>query len=351
MRRSAILAAAAALMLLAGCASIEYYAQAISGQLDILRRAEPIARTLAEPGASASLKARLERVLAIRAFASRELALPDNGSYRRYADLGRPYVVWNVFAAPEFSVKPKQSCFPFAGCVGYRGFFSEADAQKHARLLRAEGYDIFIGGVPAYSTLGWFDDPVLSTFVNYPEAEVARLIFHELAHQLLYVRDDTVFNESFAVAVEEAGVSRWLRLEGSAAQRGAWEVFRQRRREFIALVQNYRAKLEAIYAAPGSAEEKRAGKARLFAEMHAEYGELKRSWGGFAGYDRFFAQGANNALLASVVTYTEFVPAFRALLARGGGDLPGFYAEAKKISALDKPEREARLNALARRFN
>ena len=343
MRRSAILAAAAAPMLLAGCAGIEYYAQAISGQLEILRRAEPIARALAEPGASASLKARLERVLAIRAFASRELALPDNGSYRRYADLGRPYVVWNVFAAPEFSIKPKESCFPFAGCVSYRGFFSEGDAQKHARLLRAEGYDIFIGGVPAYSTLGWFDDPVLSTFVNYPEAEVARLILHELAHQLLYVRDDSSFNESFAVTVEQEGVARWLKTEGSDAERRAWQTLQQRRREFVALVQQYRAKLDAYYAQPGSDEDKRAGKARLFREMHADYGELKRAWGGFSGYDRFLAKGANNALLASVVTYTEFVPAFRALLARGGGDLPRFYAEAKRISGLDKPEREARL--------
>lgn len=343
MRRSAILAAAAALMLLAGCASIEYYAQAISGQLEILRRAEPIARALAEPGASASLKARLERVLAIRAFASRELALPDNGSYRRYADLGRPYVVWNVFAAPEFSVEPKESCFPFAGCVGYRGFFSEGDAQKHARLLRAEGYDVFIGGVPAYSTLGWFDDPMLSTFVNYPEAEVARLIFHELAHQLLYVRDDTMFNESFAVTVEQEGVSRWLQTEGSDAERLAWETLQQRRGQFVALVQNYRARLEALYAAPGPDEGRRAGKARLFREMHADYEELKRAWGGFSGYDRFLAKGANNALLASVLTYTELVPAFRAMLERGGGDLPGFYAEARQIAKLDKLERKARL--------
>ena len=348
MKSSAIFPAAAASIALAGCAGIEYYAQAISGQLEILRRAEPIERALAQPGASAQLKARLERVLRMRAFASRELALPDNESYRRYADLGRQYVVWNVFAAPEFSVEPKQSCFPFAGCVDYRGFFAEADARGHAAGLRSQGYDVFVAGAPAYSTLGWFDDPVLSTFVNYPEAEVARLIFHELAHQLLYLRDDSTFNESFAVSVEEEGVNRWLKSEGDAAEHRAWEDLRQRRRAFIDLVQEYRAKLAAFYAAGGSAEEKRAGKARLFAQMHAQYAELQRSRGGFAGNDRLFAQGANNALLASVVTYTQFVPAFRALLERDGGDLPRFYADVKRIAKLDKPERAAQLARPAR---
>jgi len=346
MKIGAIFAVLAASLALAGCAGIEYYAQAISGQLEILRLAEPIERTLSEPGASDRLKSRLERVLRIRAFATRELDLPDNASYRRYADLGRPYVVWNVFAAPEFSVKPTQSCFPFVGCVGYRGFFSEALARRHADALRSQGDDVFVAGVPAYSTLGWFDDPVLSTFINFPEAEVARLIFHELAHQLLYVRDDSSFNESFAVSVEEEGVSRWLKAEGDAAQRAAWEALQQRRRQFVDLAQEYRVKLEAFYAANGSSEEKRAGKARLFVQMRAEYGELKRSWGGFAGYDRFFAQGVNNALLASVVTYTQFVPAFRALLERDGGDLPRFYADVRKIAKLGKAERDARLGEL-----
>jgi predicted aminopeptidase len=337
---------AAFLPLLGGCTTLGYYAQAMRGQIDLLRRATPIEQELASDAVAPELKAKLRAVLRIRAFASRELALPDNGSFRSYADLGRPYVLWNVFAAPEFSIAPLSSCFPIAGCVSYRGYFGEADAQAAGAARRERGYDVFVGGVPAYSTLGWFDDPVLSTFIRYPEAELARLIFHELAHQLLYVRDDTRFNESFAVTVERAGVERWLAANGNERARAAYARLQAIRNGFVALLFKYQAILKAYYELDIPAEQKRIGKARRFADMEAEYRELKASWGGFAGYDRWFASKPNNATLASVALYTDLVPAFSALLAREGGELPRFYAAAKALAKLPKEERDARLLSL-----
>jgi predicted aminopeptidase len=342
------LAALGALLLVPGCVSLEYYVQAVGGHLELMRLAVPIEERLREADTPEPLRAKLAKVLAIREFASRDLALPDNGSYRRYADIGRPFVVWNVFAAPEFSVKPVESCFLFAGCVSYRGFYSEESAQRHAASLVDEGFDVYVGGVPAYSTLGWFSDPVLSTFIQFPEPEVARIVFHELAHQLVYVKGDTMFDESFAATVEEEGVRRWLEREGTSAQRAAYEDSRKRRSEFVALVIKYRAELAAFYDRPGDSEEKRAGKRRLFSAMQDEYRALKVSWDGFAGYDRF-TSGANNALLASVASYSDLVPAFRALLAQKQGDLPGFYAAVRELARLDKPERDSRLAVLAGR--
>jgi len=343
------LALFASVALLQACAALEYYAQAIGGHLDLVSRAVAIDERLGDPGLPEALRDKLRRVSAIRDFASKELALPDNGSYRRYAELDRAFVVWNVFAAPEFSVEPVESCFPIAGCVSYRGFYREAGAQAQARSLKAEGYDVYIGGAPAYSTLGWFDDPVLSTFIRYPDAEVARLIFHELAHQVAYVKNDTVFNESFAVAVEQEGARRWLARRGTPQEAAAYASLQSRRREFVALVLGYRERLATFYRQPVSAEQKRRGKADLFAEMLRDYARLKAEWGGFSGYDRVFANGANNALLASIAAYTEWVPAFSALLARQDGDLPAFYAQVKELGGRDKKARDARLGELAAR--
>lgn len=346
MRLRRLLLLAAFAPLLGGCGTLRYYSQAVSGQLDLLRRATPIEEELRSDAVPAALKAKLRAVLRIRQFASRELALPGNGSFRSYADLGRPYVLWNVFATPEFSLEPVTSCFPIAGCVSYRGYFGEADAQAAGAALRQRGYDVYVGGVPAYSTLGWFDNPVLSTFIQYPEAELARLIFHELAHQLLYVKDDTRFNESFAVTVEQAGVERWLAQNDDERERAAYARLQAMRRDFVALLGKYRTILEAYYRRDLPPERMRLGKARRFAEMDAEYRQLKASWGGFAGYDRWFAGKPNNATLASVALYTELVPAFRALLAREGGDLPRFYAAVKALAKLPKDERDARLRAV-----
>ena len=346
MRRSVALGA---LFFVSGCSSLDYYAQAVSGHLEVMWRATPIEERLHESDTPAALREKLKRVLAIRDFASRELALPDNDSYRRYADLGRPFVVWNVVAAPEFSVTPIQSCFPIAGCVSYRGFYSEEAAKEHAEALAKEGDDVTISGVAAYSTLGWFSDPVLSTFIQYPEPEIARIVFHELAHQEVYVKGDTVFNESFAVSVEEEGLRRWLESQGTPEQRSAYADSRRRQGEFAALVLKYRTRLADFYAKPLSTEDKREGKRRLFAEMSDEYASLKASWGGFAGFDRLLARGLNNAFLASIASYTELLPAFRALLAQNKDDLPAYYRAVRDLAKLNKGERDARLAALAPR--
>lgn len=344
MRRVLLLAAVAAL---SGCGNLGYYWQSVGGQLEIWQREAPIERLLADPQLDPQLKAQLERVLRIRDYASRELGLPDNRSYRAYADLARPFVVWNVFAAPEFSIEAKQWCFPFAGCVGYRGYFSEAEARAHAQALAAGGYDVHVGGVPAYSTIGWFADPVLNTFIRYPEPELARLLFHELAHQVVYVRDDSVFNESFATVVEQAGVERWLATHGSSEDRLRFAQLQRFRADFRALVTRARSDLAALYAGPASPEEKRRRKAEVFAAMKQTYAAQRQDWGGFAGYDRWFARPLGNAHIASVAIYTRQVPAFQALLRQHGGDLPKFYAAVRELAALPRAERNARLAALA----
>jgi predicted aminopeptidase len=257
--------------------------------------------------------------------------------------------LWNVFAAPALSLKPKQWCFPVAGCVNYRGYFREEEARSEAARLRAEGEDVHVSGVPAYSTLGWFDDPVLSSFVRWPETEVARLIFHELAHQLLYVKDDSVFNESFATAVEEAGLARWLAAQHDPVQDAQAARSQRLRDAFRGIILSARSRLAALYASPASDDEKRAGKRDAFAAMKADYDLAKAGEPGLAGYDRWFAQNPNNASLAAIAIYTDRVPAFRALLAESGDDLPRFYARVRTLAAMPKPERDAALAAAALR--
>ena len=333
-------------VVLAGCANVGYYMQSIQGQLDILRRERPITQMVASPDTPDALREKLRLALEIRAFASDRLALPRNDSYRRYADLQRPFALYNVFATPEFSLAPVEWCFPFAGCVKYRGYFSKEEADRYAAEMAQGGYDVFIGGVPAYSTLGWFADPVLNTFVGYPRPEFARLIFHELAHQVVYVRDDSVFNESFAVTVEEEGVRRWLDAEGTAHDRELYERVRERRLQFTRLVQAHRARLEALYASDLPVGEKRARKQALFAELDHAYEALRREWGLSGRADPWFGQRPNNALLASVSIYTRLVPAFRTLLRQNDGNLERFYAAVRALAALPAPERTARLDAL-----
>lgn len=343
-RASRVAPALIAAALLPGCETLGYYAQAAGGQFSLLSHARPVEQWLGEPQTPAALRAKLQTALAIREFASRELGLPDNASYRRYADLERPFAVWNVVAAPEFSTTALQSCFPVAGCVSYRGFFAREDAERHAAGLKAAGSDVHVYGVPAYSTLGWFDDPLLSTFIRYPDTELARLVFHELAHQLIYARDDTTFNESFAVAVEEAGVRRWLAAAGREAELAGFADAQRRKTEFIALIDAARRRLERLYASGIAPEAMRERKRAEFDALTRYYAELKRSWGGFAGYDRFI-ETPNNALLASMAAYTQDLPAFERLLEREGGDLARFYARVKELAALGKDERGRRLAA------
>lgn len=347
MKRAALAGCAA--LLLGGCGNFGYYLQSVQGQLGIWQREVPVERLLGDPALDPKLKAQVERALRIRDFASRELGLPDNRSYRAYADLARPFVVWNVFAAAEFSVEPKSWCFPFSGCVNYKGYFSEEEARRHARQLAAEGYDVYVGGVPAYSTIGWFADPLLNTFIHYPEPELARLLFHELAHQVVYVRDDTVFNESFATVVEQTGVARWLAAHGSEADRERFARLQRFRADFRRLVRQARGELAELYAGAADAAEKRRRKAEVFAGLRRAYEAQRLEWGGFAGYDHWFAQPLGNAHLASAAIYTQQVPAFQALLEEQGNDLPRFYAAVRELAALPAETRKARLAELAAR--
>jgi len=321
--------AGAALVLavaMAGCESISYYSQAIGGQLSLFSRSRPVEEWLADPGTAPELHAQLLKARAIREFASRSLGLPENGSYHSYAQLDRPYVVWNVYAAGEFSVEAKRECFPFAGCVSYRGFFSEAEAQRHAESLRQQGYDVYVGGVAAYSTLGWFDDPLLSTFIDFSDTQLARLVFHELAHQKVYAKGDTTFNESFAVTVEDEGVRRWLDATGRSAELAAFRAAQARRRDFAARVRQARERLALVYQGNISREEKLRLKGGEFDRLRADYP--------FIG-----PMQANNAFLVSIALYTEMVPAFERLLSACNGDLAEFYRRADKIGALPRDER------------
>jgi predicted aminopeptidase len=344
--RAKHLCALAAVVLIAGCANFTYYLQSVRGQLDIWSRQQDIETVLERDDTPQALRDKLARVLEIREFASSELALPENRSYRLYANLERPYAVWNVFAAPEFSVHPREWCFAFAGCVKYRGYFAKPDADAFAAEVAGDGSDVFVGGVPAYSLLGYFPDPVLNTFINYPPPFLARLIFHELAHQVVYVRDDSVFNESFAVTVEQEGLKRWLERYGSPADRKLIDVISGRRDGFVRLIRSYRDRANALYASGLPPPVMRVRKAELFTELEADFRKLRETWGNFPGYDHWFSQKPNNALLASVSIYTRRVPAFQALLASQGGDLQRFYEEVKRLSRLEKAERTAALQQL-----
>lgn len=344
--------AVVAALALSGC-SAEYYWQSAAGQLDLVARAKPVGEVIASTS-DPKLKDRLELARSIRAFATTELGLPDNGSYRRYVDLGRPYVVWNVFAAPELSLAAHEWCFPVVGCVAYRGYFHEADARAEAARLAAQGFDVQVGGVPAYSTLGWFDDPLLSSFIRFPDTELARLVFHELAHQLVYVPGDTTFNESFATAVEEAGLDRWIasRPPADAARLAAERERAERgRAAFRSLVGDARDALAATYASERSADAKREAKRAIIGGMRAAWERTRTADPALAGYDRWFAgdggAGPNNASVASIGLYTALLPAFRALFADEGGDLARFYARVRDLAAQPKGERRATLETLA----
>lgn len=330
-----------------GCATLGYYAQALSGQLEILARARPIEALLDDPELPPQRRERLARALAAREFAIHALGLPDNGSYRRFADLQRPYVAWNVFAAPELSLAPKQWCYAVVGCVAYRGFFARERAERYAAALRAQGYDTYVGGVAAFSTLGYFRDPLLNTILDRPEVEMAGVLFHELAHQRLYVRDDSTFSESFAVAVEIEGLRRWLAHNGDAEAFAGYLETRRRRDEFITLMLEHRTRLEAVYASDSDDATKRAAKQVELAALRRAYAELKQRWGGYDGFDAWVEQDLNNAKLAAVGTYHRHVPAFQALLTRHDGELAAFYRAAEELARLPRAQRDAALAALA----
>ena len=328
----------------AGCASVGYYTQAVSGHFEVMGAARDV-RTVIAKTTDEALRSRLEQALSVRAFASTELGLPDNDSYTSYADLQRPFVVWNVVATPELSLQPQTWCYLVAGCLAYRGYYEEASARALAESLRAAGYDVSVGGVRAYSTLGWFDDPLLNTMLAPPEPYLQGVMFHELAHQQLYADDDSAFNEAFATAVEREGVRRWLAQHGTEEARRRYEGAQQRRSEFTALIARYRQVLAEIYANGESDAHKRAMKATTLARMREEYAGIASRWGVDA-YRHYFDEGLNNARLAAVATYLKWVPAFAALLRREQGDLPRFYAAAARLAELSPAARRLAMNEL-----
>lgn len=327
---------------LTGCSS--YFGQLALGQVELLRQREPIAPLLDDVQTDPGLRQRLALALRARAFASRALGLPDNGSYRVYADIQRPFVVWNVFATEAFSVAPLQHCFPIAGCVAYRGYFQPGRARGAAALLQAQGYDTQVAGVQAYSTLGWFDDPLLSSMLRWDDDYLAGLIFHELAHQRLYVAGDTAFNESFATFVEREGLRQWRASRGLPPPN---EFSSKQYADFSRLVLATRDRLAAIYASDLSEPAMRAAKREAFMHMRKAYRQLRDGpWHGDRRFDRWMAQPLNNASLVPFGLYDHWVPAFEALFEQAGGDWQQFYAEVAALSRLPADERNHRLEAL-----
>ena len=349
----------AALAGLGGCTPVAYYAQSVQGHIALMTASRPIDDWLADPATPADLKPRLELARRIRAFAVSELALPDNASYHRYSDLKRRAAVWNVAAAPPDSLTLRRWCFPVVGCVGYRGYYDEAEARAlAAQLEKDEGLEVRVYGVPAYSTLGWLNwaggDPLLSTFIRYPEGELARMVFHELSHQVVYVNDDTMFNESYATAVERLGVRRWLATQASAQARRDYAAFDGRRRAFRQLSRDTRDELNRVYAQKTALahdpQALPALKSEAMAHFRQRYAALKAEWAAagtpFDGFDPWVAQ-ANNAFFGIQAAYDELVPGFEALFAQVGGDWPRFHAAVRDLTRQPKAERQAQLRTLA----
>lgn len=333
-----------ALTLLAGCSSVSYYGQLAQGQWQLLQAREPVEKIIADPTRDAGLREHLARSQLARRFASEHLHLPDNKSYRLYADLGRPYVVWNVFATDEFSLEPVTHCFPIAGCVAYRGYYSPGGARGEAALQRQAGKDVYLSGVEAYSTLGWFDDPILGSMLGWGDERLATLIFHELAHQRFYVKDDTEFNESYASFVEQEGTRQWRAARGLPPESVSQSA---RRDQFIRLVLETRERLKALYRQPLSAEVMRARKAAEFERLRRDYRQMRdEQWAGDKRFDGWVNGPMNNAKLLPFGLYDQWVPAFAALFRQVNGDWPAFYQAVEKLGGLPVEPRKAALRRL-----
>lgn len=345
-RRLALAALLAALLLVHGCGTIGYYSQSINGHFSLLGDSRPISELLRDETINLELRQRLELILVLRGFATDSLGLPHNDSYRSYASIKRKAVVWSVVATPEFSMSPKQWCYPVIGCASYRGYFDRQHAQGYADSLTGDGLDTTVEPVAAYSTLGWFDDPLPSTVIDWPESQLAGLIFHELAHQQLYVADDSAFNEAFASTVEQVGVERWFRSRQDTAGLQQWRQHQLRRDEFHHILLETRGRLKNLYGRQLSDAEMRTGKAAEFARLRSDYQRLKRQWDGYAGFEHWFRRELNNARLASVATYARQVPAFLQLLQESDGDLARFYRTCEQLAELPAAERASRMEQL-----
>jgi predicted aminopeptidase len=339
-----VLAMLAAAACLPGC----YVLQAATGQADVLARSEPIAKLVKDPQTPDLLRARLELVVEAREFAVRQLGLPDGRSFQSYADLGRPYAVWNVVATPEYSVAPRRWCYPVAGCVAYRGYFDERRAESTARRLARRGDDVTVGGVATYSTLGHLPDPVFNTMLGWRETRLVGTVFHELAHERLYVPGDSGFNEAFASVVEQEGVRRWLAARGRDAEFEAYRTALAREKEFAALLRATRERLRRLYASGAPGPQLWADKQREFGQLKFEYTRLRDRWGGYAGYDAWFARPLNNAHLAAVATYHDCVPGLQREL-EAAGSLPAFFARVEELASLPLKERRAAVCEAIRR--
>jgi predicted aminopeptidase len=336
-----------AILLLSGCSSLSYYTQLASGQLALLRAREPVSDVIADPQRDPKLRDRLLKSQQAREFASQHLHLPDNQSYRLFADIHRPYVVWNVFATGEFSLDPVTHCFPIAGCVAYRGYYDQNAARGEAALQKLEGKDVYVSGVEAYSTLGWFNDPIISSMMTWGDERLATLIFHELAHQRFYVKDDSEFNESYATFVEEEGTRQWRAARGLPPETASSET--QRRDQLTQLVLTTRDRLKALYAEPLGADVMRQRKAEEFERLRSEYQQMRDSqWGGDKRFDAWVYAPMNNARLLPIGLYDQWVPSFEALFRQVNGDWTAFYAAVEKIGELSKNERKAALERLAK---
>ena len=325
---------------LVSCETVSYYSQAVRGQLTIVFGREDIQRLIERQELSDELAEKFARVMDIREFAENELGLPVGGNYSSYVDTEREHVVWNVFATDEFSVEPVNWCYPIAGCVSYRGYFSEQSALSYAAYLEEDGFDVYTGGVDAYSTLGWFEDSLLSTVLNRADYQLAGLIFHELAHQLVYLSGDTTFNESFATAVEREGVRRWLKKSNEPSKIDAAMLDYDRQRQFVDLVADYRSRFETLYQLDLSETSMRSRKLELQQALRKEYAVLKQQWQGYEGYDAWFSQSLNNAQLSTVASYNDLLPFFAGVFEQTNQDFPAFYAEVSRIAKLPEQERE-----------
>lgn len=336
-------------LFLGGCGRVAYYSHLLGGQLELLQARQPIDELLADPSTDPKLRRTLSQVLDARIFAHQVLGLPDNRSYTLYADLGRDYVVWNVFATPELSLSARQWCHPLVGCMAYRGYYQRERAEAFAESLAAKGSDVHIGGVPAYSTLGWFSDPVLNTMLRGGDEALIGTVFHELAHQRLYVKNDTAFNESFASFVEEQGLADYLAQTGTRPSAEAG-LKASRQREFVTLVLEAREDLRSIYASDSTDADKLSAKAATFERLRARHAALRDGpWQGYTGYDRWFATELNNARLLPFGLYDERVPAFAQLFADSGRNWPAFYLAVEKLAELERKPRDRELDLLASR--
>ena len=333
---------------ISGCESSRYYYQVAEGHLKIMAAREPIQGLIDNDKLPAKEKAQLKRVMALRSYAETELQLPVGDHYSEYVDLKRSHVVWNVIAAPEFSMTPQKWCFPIAGCVNYKGYFSKADAKDYAAQLKSNNLDTYVGGVAAYSTLGWFDDPVLNTFLFRGDASLAGLLFHELSHKLLYIKGDSVFNESFATTVEIEGLMRWLKTQSKDELLTKHLTRKKRHQQFIELILQHRKRRVALYKNDIGDVQKRLEKQVLIAALREEYQQLKEhTWHGYAGYDKWFEGPLNNAQLSTIATYNALVAGLQGLLEQNNHDLSAFYQQCKDLIELDKKSRHAYLKSIA----